>query len=413
MKKLLILILWATGSSAFAQPVDSLIAAQERLVLAAEKDRSAKVSILQDLKLQRQRLLMEKTGLPVITSGLQLLKHPAMFIGYDPVFLQARWVAHILSPEIATGSVLRTNDFRADSTVKGVRVGDTDYFLANTRTDGTIVYDGFGFDRGHLAPSADFRWNQAALSQSYLYSNISPQPADFNRGIWGDLEDALRNYVIRNPKSELFILTGPVLSNDLKRIERGKNKVAIPEKFWKVAYDLQNQRAIGFILPVSAAPPLHSYAVPVSEVEKLTGLTFFTGLDKELRDKIRTTVDAKYWLPSSATTEFAAIPQQSLPPAHFNTIIAKDYMGRSETVTVCGTVVSARKSRAGNILINLDKPFPDQRFTIFIRDEDLSNLPWDPLTSLQGKQVCIKGKVVNLSGTPAMYLERETQLSIR
>jgi endonuclease G len=34
---------------------------------------------------------------------------------------------------------------------------EEDYFLKYPQPDGTIKYDGFGYDRGHLAPSADFR----------------------------------------------------------------------------------------------------------------------------------------------------------------------------------------------------------------------------------------------------------------
>jgi endonuclease G len=49
-----------------------------------------------------------------------------------------------------------------------------------------------GWDRGYLAPSADFRWSEKALSESYFYSNMSPQLDDFNREGWAELEGLLR-----------------------------------------------------------------------------------------------------------------------------------------------------------------------------------------------------------------------------
>ena len=53
------------------------------------------------------------------------------------------------------------------------------------RTRGTFS----GHDRGHMVPSADMRWSLDALKATYLYSNISPQRPELNRGAWADLED--------------------------------------------------------------------------------------------------------------------------------------------------------------------------------------------------------------------------------
>src|SRR5690606_2430798 len=101
---------------------------------------------------------------------------------------QARWVAHIILPDIIDGQVTRSNDFRVDPMVRSGTAVEADYFLQSQKPDGTIEYDGFGYDRGHLAPSADFRWSESALSESYYYSNMSPQLAEFNRNGWAELE---------------------------------------------------------------------------------------------------------------------------------------------------------------------------------------------------------------------------------
>jgi endonuclease G len=63
---------------------------------------------------------------------------------------------------------------------------EADYFLRTENPDGTHGYDGFGFDRGHLAPSADFRWSATALSESYYYSNMTPQRPGFNQESWAE-----------------------------------------------------------------------------------------------------------------------------------------------------------------------------------------------------------------------------------
>ena len=46
-----------------------------------------------------------------------------------------------------------------------------------------------GFDRGHLAPAANHRLNQAICDETFLMSNMSPQVgAGFNRDKWEHLE---------------------------------------------------------------------------------------------------------------------------------------------------------------------------------------------------------------------------------
>ena len=38
-----------------------------------------------------------------------------------------------------------------------------------------------------------------------------------------------------------------------------------------------------------------------------------------------------------------------------------------------------RVSRAGNVLLNLDKQYPNEIFTVFIKKEDLVNFGYDPV----------------------------------
>ena len=111
-----------------------------------------------------------------------------MSLVYSEEHEQAKWVAHIISPDIITGNVSRTNDFRPDPHVSTGSTVEEDYFLKYLQPDSSYKYDGYGFDRGHLAPSADFRWSTTALSESYFYSNMSPQRPEFNRGTWAELE---------------------------------------------------------------------------------------------------------------------------------------------------------------------------------------------------------------------------------
>ncbi|GAB5555246.1 MAG: hypothetical protein Sapg2KO_48370 [Saprospiraceae bacterium] len=375
-----------------------------------KKEQSQVESKIELIELQQLKQDLEPF-LPKINQGEQLIDHSLMYLVYSETHEQAKWVAHVISPKIIEGQISRTNDFRRDPKIPGGSAQEEDYFLKTQNADNSYDYDGYGYDRGHLAPSADFRWSAIALSESYYYSNMSPQAPEFNRGIWADLENALRGYVYRNPKSKLYVFTGPVLSGDLPTQERSVNQMSIPKFYWKVALDFENKKMIGFILPnTESASPLNSFIRPVDEIEALTGIDFTPMLADELEAQLEQQKDALTWLGEEAASEVSPLSPTSLPKNHFNTTQAKRYQNSNEVISVCGTAVDARKSRSDNVLINLDKRYPNQVFTVFIRKEQVVNFGQDPVAHWIDQKVCVTGKVVSLSGTSAMFIEHEHQL---
>ncbi len=415
MKKFLsVLFFIAFACAAFAQNTSEKINTTRAQLDALEQQRQQLLEKLEDLKLTRIQEDLQQVGLPATLPGDELVKHAAIVLGFSPKFKQARWVSHIIIPDVINGVVFRTNDFRPDSAVKSGSAVEADYFLKFLQSDSTYKYDAFGYDRGHLAPSADFRWSKKALSESYFYSNMSPQLADFNRGSWGELEDAIRGYIYRNPASQLYVITGPFLEDGLPKIERGINKLSIPKRYWKVVMDLKNKKAIGFIMPNEAIKkPLKSFAVPINEIEKQTGLDFFSKLSLAEQELLEGQSAAADWLPESSKADVEPLEQEKLPRGHFNTLVAQEWMNRNNEINVCGTVVSARISRSGNVLLNLDRQFPKQIFTVFIKKEHIINFNYKPELLLKGKIICVKGKVIDLSGTAAMYIENESDLKIQ
>ncbi|MBX2873126.1 MAG: DNA/RNA non-specific endonuclease [Saprospiraceae bacterium] len=362
---------------------------------------------LEELKLQKVQRDLRDIGFP----SENYILHTAMALEYDEEHEQAKWVAHIITPDIIEGKVFRSNDFRPDPKVKTGTAVEEDYFLKYLQPDSSYQYDGYGYDRGHLAPSADFRWSQKALSESYFYSNMSPQRPEFNRESWADLETRLRGYIFDHPTAELYVVTGPVLTDGLPKVERSVNQVSIPGKYFKVALDLKNKRAIGFIMPnQKCSDPLASYAVTVNEVEELTGLDFFNALPDEVEDQYEAKLDKKSWLPDIAKGDVDPIKAPSLAPNHFNTVQAKRYMGSGDEIQVCGTVVSTRYSRSGNLWLNIDKQFPNQIFSVFIRKKDLPNFSYKADEVLANTAACFYGKVQDFNGTPTMNINREEHI---
>jgi endonuclease G len=363
-----------------AQSIKDQIAAIETRIGELEAQKVNLKEKLESLKLEQVRFTLKEIGLPPLKQGDHLIWHSSMGLAYSEKHEQARWVAHIILPDVTVGIVSRSNDFRPDSLVSTGSAVEADYFLKFLQPDGSYKYEGFGYDRGHLAPSADFRWSAKALSESYLYSNMSPQVDEFNRGIWGDLEDKIREYIYQHPGSSLYVVTGPVLDDNLPKIERGVNKVSIPKYYWKVVLDKERNKGIGFVLPnATGNKPLELYSVSIDSVEHLTGLNFYTSLSSEARLHITKQKNTKDWFSEVASGDVEPVPIEELKRGQISTIMAPSAMGSSRNVTVVGKVVSARVSRAGNVLLNLDKQYPNEIFTVFIKKEDLVNFGFDPV----------------------------------
>ena len=77
----------------------------------------------------------------------------------------------------------------------------------------------------------------------------------------------------------------------------GKNKVTVPTQFYKIIYDLTPpQKMIGFLLPNKKSDkPLRVFAVSVDEIERLTGLDFFSEVPQQKQNKMEKTCSPTAW----------------------------------------------------------------------------------------------------------------------
>jgi endonuclease G, mitochondrial len=111
-------------------------------------------------------------------------------------------------------------------------------------------YTGSGYDRGHIAPSADRTRNEGHIAPSadhtrnevnnsatFLMSNMMPQVPEVDRGMWRDLSEYCRELVQRRAKN----FTSPAGSMGRKGSIDKREKIAVPAKNWKVIVVLDRQ----------------------------------------------------------------------------------------------------------------------------------------------------------------------------
>lgn len=388
-----------------AQGIEDQINNINQQLLELETSQTNLQSQLESLKLRWIQAEIGKVGVPITNTQQEVVNHLAYQFSYNEEHEQPNWVMHMILPDIKNGNVSRTNDFRPDTMVTTGSSEEVDYFLKELNEDGeTYTYDGFGYDRGHLAPSADFRWSQRALSESYFYSNMSPQIADFNRLSWAELEGWLRGYVLQNDVS-LFVVTIPVFETELEKIARSKNNLSIPSSFIKAAIDLENNQAVAFLLPHAKNPkPLESYAISIDDAEKMIGFNLFPNLTKLGIETIESEIDITKWMPDSEKNDVLAIDFRNLPKGSFNTNQVSSLVNDGKKHTVCGTVVSTKKHAKGHVFINLDKKFPNQIFSVSIFNKSIVNFDYEPEKYLKDKKVCFTGKIAEYQGTPSMTI---------
>ena len=402
MTRILILACALTAASAAAQY--DLDAALRKLEQDQQRMRSQQEALrarLDSAKLAIIRRDLRAMGLPAIAPGEEVVEHAGHMLVYSEKHEQPKWTAHIASPELITGNLARIDSFLPDPDVK-------------TGTAVTADYWNSGFDRGHLVPSADMRWNLEALEGTYLYSNVSPQRPDLNRGRWAELEDWTRRYVYYS-KRRLFVATGPVLRDGLPTMQNPghRNEVSIPEQFWKVIADLDGNepKAIAFVMSNAKQElPVISHAVPVDSVEKLTGIDFFPALDDAVEQQIERMNDTRAWYADGDPNAGEVPPLKApLPKGMFNSAQAKYHVGK--TVTVCGTVVSTRTTvKAKAIYLNFDTKSPNEEFYATIWQNNEVNFSYDPEQWLLNKQVCVTGKVTMYDEIARISINNEKEV---
>lgn len=181
------------------------------------------------------------------------------------------------SIEQAAATGARTNDFRADLRLP-----------ANERSE-LSDYKGFiHIDRGHMAPHGDMSTRESG-SESFLLSNMVPQAANQNEGIWERIETGVRAATGAGDASDagrdIYVATGPAFIGD--NLQSLNGRVLIPTDTWKAVYiPEENKMGVYWVPNKNTVTADDVEKISVNELQRRIGIDVFPSVtDPALRDQ--------------------------------------------------------------------------------------------------------------------------------
>jgi len=220
-------------------------------------------------------LTVHATNCEFINSNQFTISQPATtikkicHIGYDVLYDEKIHdpilTFYNVDPRNVKGRYKRVGSFRTDPSTRDPYVLD--------------AYSHTGYDRGHIAPAGIFRRDRVLNIESFYQTNMTPQLANFNRGIWKRLETKVRKYVIKSNRI-VHVIAGPIFTPPTKVLyDKQGNVVNIPSGFFKIIVDGPNVWAYKFANKRQHSKDLPKMVTSIDVIESLIGIDLFTNLN--------------------------------------------------------------------------------------------------------------------------------------
>lgn len=133
-------------------------------------------------------------------------------------------------------------------------------------------YNKSGWDRGHLSAASNTSYPKT-IQESFLMTNIAPQSAELNRGLWKTLEGYAK---LRGHHQKVLVISGTYFESCYT--PKWFNNIAIPDGFWKVIA-IEGREPLAWKFPNSKIPhsvtgKLINYQIDLNEVPKSCNTRF-------------------------------------------------------------------------------------------------------------------------------------------
>ena len=207
---------------------------------------------------------------------------------WDYKNLVAPWVAYPLCEEHSPIGGDRSDEWGVDP-----------YLPKNLQP---VLYRGFSsssdkYDRGHQIPSADRKATSnkehyKANVATFYGTNMTPQLASLNQHSWKNLEEKVRLWARKS--DTCYVVTGCITKGSTKTARDNEGKsVTVPTHYYKAVLRYSRNSTIGHSGYSACAILLEHkgygdnnnfkpYAMSISDLEKVTGITYFANLPAKI-----------------------------------------------------------------------------------------------------------------------------------
>ena len=216
-------------------------------------------------------------GLPKPTASfhyqITVLTNTGYLVGYCEAQKDPVWVCYRLFKPDRYEAPPRPKEFEPDNRTRA-RVISHDYSRS-------------GYDRGHMAPNYAIAvcYGLQGQLETFLMSNVIPQRPALNRQVWEHLEQTeIKDYAPRF--NQIWVIDGPVFRSH-NRLTGGED---VPDACYKIIVkeDGGTPQVLAFLMPQSmrGTESPQQFLTSIDEIEKETGLDFFTAMPDDQQRKL-------------------------------------------------------------------------------------------------------------------------------
>lgn len=275
-----------------------------------------------------------------------LIERAQYAMDYNDTFRQPNWVSWSYTTGDSGGSGRSPNFFVDTSLPTGFTQVSTNTFP--------------GYDRGHMCPSGDRTISVEDNEFTFLMSNMIPQTAANNQGLWATFEGYCRE--LASGGSEILIICGPGNFGTASI----SNGMRVPGSVWKVVVVSPSgtalapnkvtkaSRVIAINTPntTSVSANWTNYITTVEQIEAETGFHFFSSLPTSVARYLRKVKDTGSG-PNTPTVITAVSPTSGTAGT---TITISGYNFGSSPVVKFNGVTATASVQGGGTQINATVP---------------------------------------------------------
>ena len=227
-------------------------------------------------------------GEPRRTNGIQpkdivVLDRGEFVVGWSPSLRRPVWCAYHVVPD-ATHQPGKRPNFTKDKEA--------------ANAPAPSAYERSGYDRGHMVPNhaIETRYGAEAQKKTFLTSNIAPQSAALNRGVWRNLEHRIADLWTAR-YGEIWVIVGTIPSARGETVSG--SSIDVPDQYYQlvVAQEGLDVRALAVLLDqnVSWREWAARNIVSIDELEERSGLDFLPDLPSFIQEPLESEHPTRLW----------------------------------------------------------------------------------------------------------------------